>query len=136
MTKYSVPDEHWENEDHAEDEERPTSIESHEIDVILTTDPTEDMGYGREKYTAHIVHKGSPEILYITQHRWKGNYWREWKDWDSQDVSQLVKEQVADALGYQFAEDLENDVRVIGEGGMSCYNRADNATESDGDGDE
>lgn len=122
MSKYSVPDDHW-KEDDEPDPESPASINSHKIDVILTTDPTEKHGYGREKYTVHIGHDfdDSPVAVFAIEHRWKGNYWRDVKQIDWHDVPGAVKQQVAHVVDCEGVGDLHPGHRLVGEGGESTW---------------
>jgi hypothetical protein len=123
-TKYGdrIPDDYW-DEDDEQDAESPASLESHEVDVILTTDPTEDMGYGREKYTIHIGHdfEDSPVAVFATEHRWKGNFWRDVRQIDWHDVPGAVKREVADVVDCDGVNDLHPGRRVVGEGGRSTW---------------
>ncbi len=134
MTKYSVPDDHWEDEDDGPVESNaPTSIESHTVDVILTTDPTEDMGYGRKKFTAHIAHKDDgPVVLYFTRHRWKGNFWRDIEELDWRDVPGSVKRQVAAVVACDGVDDLDPGHRLVEEGGRSTWQREERLKEARG----
>lgn len=114
-----------ESEPDVETQDR-TSIKNHEIDVIYVTDPGEDMGYGRGKYTATIRYDdetGEPYVLYVVEHSWKGNYWRDVTDWDWQDVPQPVRQQVATALPVRSPEELESGVRLMDEGGESRWHK-------------
>lgn len=124
MSKYSVSDDHW-NEDEEPDPESPVSIDSHTVDVILTTDPTEKHGYGREKYTVYVTHSfdDSPVVTHAIEHRWKGNYWREVREWDWHDVPGAVKKQVAHVVDCEGARDLHPGDRLVGEGGDSTFTR-------------
>lgn len=128
MTKYGdmIPDDHtWEDEDEGPVEPgAPTSVDSHTVDVILTTDPTENMGYGRKKFTAHISHKDDgPVVLYFTRHRWKGNFWRDIEELDWRDVPGSVKRQVAAVVACDSVEDLNPGHRLVEEGGRSTWQR-------------
>ncbi|RQG93713.1 hypothetical protein [Natrarchaeobius oligotrophus] len=119
-TKYSVPDGHWDDDPEPEPELERTRVSDHEIDVIFVTDPGADMGYGREKYTATIRYDdetGEPYVLFAVEHRWKGNYWRDVTDWDWRDVPEPVRRQIAAVLPVDSPDDLDDGVRVIGEGG-------------------
>ena len=134
MTKYSVPDDYWDRKDEPADEYSPTTVDSHNVDVILTTDPTETMGYGREKYTAHIVHDDEGvRVLYFTKHRWKGNYWRDVRDLDWLDVPGSVRQQVAAVVACDGVDDLDPGVRVIGEGGRSTWRQCARGEDDAGD---
>lgn len=129
MSKYSVPDDHWESREERELAESPARVDTHSVEVILTTDPTEKYGYGREKYTVHIVHDGedAPYALYATEHRWKGNFWRDVKDIDWHDVPGTVRKQVACVVACNGVNDLHPGHRVIGEGGESRWKRRQEA---------
>lgn len=121
MTKYSVPEDAFESDDEPEDES-PASIQSIRVDVILVTDPTDDMGYGREKYTAHVkTDDDGTRVVFFTEHTWKGNYWREFKDWDWQDVPGSVRQKVADAMNVEDWRELDPGVRVVDEGGEKRF---------------
>lgn len=126
-TKYGdrVPDDAWE-EDDDEAGDSPTSIKNHEIDVVLTTDPDADMGYGRERYTVTLTYDDDgddPVVLYVVEHRWKGNYWRDTTDWDWRDIPEAVREQVADVLPVADAAALTPENRLIAEGGESRWKK-------------
>ena len=122
MSKYSVPDDYWEPDEPEEADYSPTSIDSHKIDVVLTTDPTETMGYGREKYTATLSHdEDGPTVLYFIKHRWKGNFWRDIRRLDWLDVPGSVRQQVADIVACDGVDDLDPGVRLIDEGGESTW---------------
>lgn len=128
MSKYEVPDGHWDKYEEKEAEADggpPVTVDHHEVSVILTTDPTEDMGYGREKYDAIITYGDDrgPEVLYVVEHRWKGNYWRDTTNWDWQDVPGPVRHKVASLLPVDGPEDLESGVRLIDEGGESRWEK-------------
>ena len=129
MSKYSVPDDYWEKD---EPDYSPTHVHSHKIDVILTTDPTESMGYGREKYTAHLTHdEDGPTVLYFTEHRWKGNYWRDIRRWDWKDVPGSVRQQIAAVVACDGVTDLDPGVRLINEGGESTWRELKKEVEGD-----
>lgn len=129
MTKYGdrIDDDHWE-QDHSEpDQPERTSVKDHTIDVIYVTDPDPDYpGYGREKYTAHLKYDedlGGPYVLYVVEHRWKGNYWRDVTDWGFEDVPEPVRQRVASVLPVNRPEDLDTDVRTVDEGGESRWEK-------------
>jgi len=127
-TKYGdrIEDHDWSDPDDSEDAPDRTRIGSHDIEVIYTTDPSESMGYGREKYTARIAYDdadGTPYVLFAIKHRWKGNYWRDTHDLDWRDVPQPVREQVAAALPVPDAAALDTDARLIEEGGESRWQK-------------
>lgn len=122
-TKYSVPDDHW-DEDQQDDERdsQHARVKAHDVEVVLTTDPDADMGYGREKWTARLQHDdGDVYCLYAVEHRWKGNYWRDVTRWDWCDVPAPVRARVAAVVDCDGPDDLEPGVRVIGEGGESTW---------------
>jgi hypothetical protein len=113
-------------EDDEEDAPERTRVSGHEIEVIYTVDPGEDMGYGREKYDAIIRYDdetGEPYVLYVVEYRWKGNFWRDTTDWDWQDVPEPVREQVAAVLPVDGPEELESGVRLMDEGGESRWEK-------------
>lgn len=124
-TKYGdrIDDGHWENDEDEPDPTSPADIKRHEVDVILTTDPHEQDGYGREKYTAHVSHRhdDSPIVLYATEHRWKSNYWRNVEDIDWHDVPGAVQKQVAAVVDCDGRRDLHPGTRVVGEDGRSTW---------------
>lgn len=108
--------------DREETDQSPTSIDSHTVDVILTTDPDEEMGYGREKYTTKLVHDDDGlRVLYCVEHRWKGNFWRDIREWDWCDVPHPVRERVASVVDCDGVDDLNPGVRLIGEGGRCSW---------------
>lgn len=127
-TKYGdrLEDHEWsEPEPETEAPER-TMVKDHEVDVIYVVDPDEDMGYGREKYTATIRYDdetGDPYVLYVVEHRWKGNYWRDTTDWEFQDIPEPVRQQVAAVLPVDRPTDLDTETRVIDEGGESRWKK-------------
>lgn len=123
MSKYSIPDDHeWADEKEQQLDHQPVHVDRHEVDVILTTDPHEKYGYGREKYTAHLSHdEDGATCLYFTEHRWKGNFWRETTEWDWQDVPGLVKRQVAAVVDCDGVDDLDPGHRLVDEGGESTW---------------
>lgn len=128
MSKYDVPDDYWEErEERQKDPETGsrTSVQSFEVEVIYTVDPDEDMGYGREKYTARLTHDGEDGLraLYVVEHKWKGNYWRDTRRWDWRDVPAPVRRQVADVVHCGHVGDLDPGVRLIDEGGESTWRR-------------
>ncbi len=127
-TKYGdrIPDDAWEEDDEPEGEDSPTSIKNHEVDVVLTTDPDADMGYGRERYTISLTYdddRDDPVVLYVVEHRWKGNYWRDTTDWDWRDVPDAVREQAVDVLPVDDAAALTPENRLIPEGGESRWEK-------------
>ncbi|WP_455448225.1 hypothetical protein [Natrinema thermotolerans] len=128
-TKYGdqIADHDWSNAEPDEpDELDRTSVSSHEIDVIYTTDPGETGGYGRTKYTATIRYDdegGAPYVLFVVQHRWKGNYWRDVTDLDWRDTPAPVREQVAAALPVEDPDALDSGARLIDEGGESRWEK-------------
>jgi len=129
MTKYGdmIEDDHWE-QDNSEPTEQPdrTTVKRHEIDVIYVTDSDEDMGYGREKYTAHLNYDGDfggVHVTFVVEHRWKGNYWRDVTDWEFRDIPEPVRQRVAAVLPVDRPADLDTDVRAIDEGGESRFNK-------------
>lgn len=125
-TKYGdrLKDHDWTSDDpEGPESESPASLESHEVDVILTTDPTATDGYGREKYTIHVDHgfEDSPVAVFATKHRWKGNFWRDVKQIDWHDVPGAVQQTVADVVDCDGVGDLHPGRRVVGEGGRSTW---------------
>lgn len=128
-TKYGdmIDDHEWQDStpDGSADDIEATSVSSHEIDVILTTDPDEKLGYGREKYTVKLTYDddGTPSVLFAVKHRWKGNYWRDTLDLDWQDVPDPVQQQVAALLPVNGPEALNDGVRLFDEGGESRWEK-------------
>lgn len=116
-----------------------TRIRNHEIEVIYVTDPSEDMGYGREKYKAIIRYddeSGEPYVLNAIGYRWKGNYWRDTTDWDWRDLPGPVRQQVAAALPVESPAELDNGTRLIEEGGESRWHKYHKPQMDKMDGDE
>lgn len=128
-TKYEVPEGHWEDDDpdpepepEPESAADPVRIDSHTIDVVLTTDPDADMGYGREKWSVVFQHDdGDVYCLYATEHRWKGNYWRDVRLWDWRDVPTVVRRAAAAIVECDGHEALDPGGRVVGEDGESTW---------------
>lgn len=133
QTKYEIPDDHeWADEQEPdEDVQDRTSVQSHEVDIIYTVDPNEDMGYGREKYTVHLTHgkDRDPIALYVLEHRWKGNYWREHTEWDWRDIPMPVKKRVASIVDCAGVEDLKPERRLVDEGGETAWQRRGDESE-------
>ena len=127
-TKYGdrLADHDWSKpEPEAETHDR-TTIKNHEIDVIYTVDPGEKLGYGRERYTATVQYDdetGDPYVLYVVEHRWKGNYWRDVTDWDWRDVPGPVRAQIAAALPVDTPDDLDSGTRLMDEGGENRWEK-------------
>lgn len=123
MSKYTVPDGHWDRDEDRPDPESPARIEAHDVEVIFTFDPTEGRGYGRTKYTIHIGHdfEDSPVAVFATEHRWKGNFWRDVRQIDWHDLPGSVQQQVATVVACGGVGDLHPGERVIGEGGESTW---------------
>lgn len=125
-TKYGseIEDHDWSKPD-VETPER-TSIKNHEVDVIYTVDPDADMGYGRKKYTATIRYDDeteAPYVLYVVEHKWKGNYWRDVTDWDYRDIPKPVKEAIAAKLPVDGPDTLQTEPRLMDEGGESRWQK-------------
>lgn len=123
MAKYEIDDDHeWGDEQEPDrDTTDRVSITRHEVDVVIVTDPSEDMGYGREKWTAHLTHGGpdTPTVLYFTEHRWKGNFWRDIREWDYRDAPVAAKRKVARWVQDASVESLRPGYRVVDEGGKT-----------------
>lgn len=122
MSKYSIPDDHeWADEQTEDFTESPVSVESHKVEIVHTTDPTEDMGYGRDKYTVHIVNdddrERAPFALYATKWRWKGNFWRETLQVDWRDLPNVVQRRVASTVACASVAALDSGTRLIDEEG-------------------
>lgn len=103
-----------------------TRVKGHEIDVVYyVTDPDADGGYGREKYTATVCYNEGrePYVLYVVEHRWKGNYWRDVTDWDWRDVPGPVRQEIANRLPVTTPSELDSGVRLMDEGGESRWEK-------------
>lgn len=125
-TKYGdrIADHEWTEPDEGVEQPERTTVKNHEIDVIYTVDPDEDMGYGREKYTAHIRHEdGDPTVLYVVEHRWKGNYWRDTTDWSFLDVPEPVRQRVAAVLPVDSPNELDPETRLMDKDGESRWEK-------------
>lgn len=125
MSKYSVPDDHWERDEPEVEADDRMHVENHEIEVVYTTDPDEKYGYGRKKYSVTITYddeRGAEALRAIT-HRWKGNYWRDTLDLDWQDVPGPVRQKVASLLPVDGPDDLDSGVRLFDEGGESRWEK-------------
>lgn len=103
MTKYSVPDDHWEDD---EPEGPPawrddTSARSIEVEVQL-----HEEGYQTDrKWTVHVTDRLDDDSVvagYAIEHQNKGNYWRPGERWrDAVDFVELplrVRQRVAHVL--------------------------------------
>jgi hypothetical protein len=125
QTKYSIPDDYWDRDTEEQAPcESPTTVDSHDVDVIFTTDPHAAHGYGREKYTAHLVHNDNgATVLFFTKHRWAGNFWRETKELDWRDVPRVVKRQVAAVVACDDVDELAPGHRLVDEGGEHTWKR-------------
>ncbi|MDS0280045.1 hypothetical protein NDI85_19865 [Halomicroarcula sp. S1AR25-4] len=116
-----------------------TSVTDHDIEVIYETDPGRDDGYGREKYSATIRYDdetGEPYVLFVVEHRWKGNYWRDVTDWDWRDVPEPVRQRIAAALPVDGPAALATDQRLIDAGGESRWEKHHKHRVEDMSGDE
>lgn len=127
-TKYGsdIADHDWSKPETEIEQPDRTSVDTHKIEVIYVTDPSEDMGYGREKYTLNIRYDddtGEPYVLFAIKHRWKGNYWRDVLDLDWKDVPYPVKERVVSLLPVERVGDLATENRLIPEGGESRFEK-------------
>jgi len=129
MSKYDVPDGHWETDNTKPDKGERTTVNSHEIDVVYEVEPDHDrrdMGYGREKYTAMVSYADDERgvhVLYVVEHRWKGNYWRDVRDWEFSDIPDPVRKRVAAVLPVDGPAALDTDVRIVDEGGESRFEK-------------
>jgi hypothetical protein len=123
VTKYSVPDDHWEPDT---DESPPAWTEDTSADVEIDV-TLHDEGYQTDrKWTVHVAHRvgdSAPDgeddevvAAWAMEHRNKGNYWREgshWKDAvDFVDLPLRVRKRVAAVLGRPLAA-ITPDERVI-----------------------
>jgi hypothetical protein len=127
-TKYGdrIEDHDWSTPESDVEEPERTHIDSHEVEVIYVTDPSEDMGYGREKYTTVLSYDDEtddPFVLYAIEHRWKGNYWRDMTDWNWSEVPEPVRQQVAAVLPVDGPEALDPGVQLMDEGGESRWEK-------------
>lgn len=117
MTKYQIPDGHeWADEQTEDFAEQPVPVTSHDVEIIHTTDPTEDMGYGRDKYTVHLAHddrEHTPYAVFATKWRWKGNFWRESLEVDWRDLPNVVQRRAASVIACESVADLDPGTRVI-----------------------
>lgn len=123
-TKYTVPDDHWDEEDvEEENDAHPTEyIASHEVAVYVDDEPDPDDNYDRTKWTAHVTYRdGEPSVLYFTTHRWKGNYWRDQYDYDWRETPDVVKRRVASVVACDGVDDLDPEVRLIDEEGVNRW---------------
>ncbi len=117
MTKYDVPDDHWERDEPAGPPawKSDTSAASIEIDVQL-----HDEGYQTdEKWTIHCTDRhddGGIVAGYAIKHQNKGNYWREGDHWrnavDFVDLPRRVRQRVAHVLNRSL-EDITPGSRTI-----------------------
>lgn len=128
MNKYNIPDDHeWADEQTEDFTESPVTVKSHDVDIIHTIDPTEDYGYGRDKYTVHITNDNererSPYALYATKHRWKGNFWRETLEVDWRDLPNVVQRRVASVVACKGVADLDSGSRLIDKEGRNPWQR-------------
>ena len=126
-TKYGdlIEDHEWEEQE-TEDQPQRTRIKSIDIDVMYDTEPDPADNYDRERYTVTVTHDretGDPWVLYVVQHRWKGNYWRDITDWDWRDVPGPVRHRVANALAVDGPDDLDGGARLIDKGGESRWEK-------------
>lgn len=135
MTKYEIADDHeWADEKQADDPaESPVSVDSHTVDIIHTTNPDADMGYGRDKYTVHIVDEsswndGTPYATHAVKHRWKGNFWRETKQVDWRDLPPIVRKRV---LSLVPCLALDPGCRLVDEGGRSVWSERQDRGDSE-----
>lgn len=130
MTKYEVPDDHWEEDD----PEGPpawkedTSARSIEIDVQL-----HDQGYQTDKkWTVHCqdIHRRDEVIAgYAIEHQNKGNYWRPGEMWDDAidfvDLPLRVRQRVAWILNRPLAEITPDEREVHRDDGTGIADRTE-----------
>lgn len=127
MTKYGgmIEDHEWTDPEPEADGGDRTTVKSHDVEVILTVDPDPDYyGYGREKYEAQVSYDketGEPFVLHVIEHKWKGNYWRDIRDWDWKDVPEPVRQQVTAVLPVDHPDELDPGHRLVEEGGVSRW---------------
>jgi hypothetical protein len=117
MTKYSVSDGHWEedNPDTPPAWREDTSATSIEIDIQL-----HDQGYQTDrKWTVHCADRRNGRDLvagWAVEHRNKGNFWRFGDRWDDAvdfvDLPLRVRRRAAAVLNRDI-DDITPDERVI-----------------------
>lgn len=108
MSKYDVPDGHWDDEpDGSPAWKEDTSAKRIKLDVQL-----HDQGYQTdEKWTIHCTDRLDKETItavYAIKHQNKGNYWREGERWrdavDFEDLPLRVRQRVAAVLNRDLEE--------------------------------
>lgn len=115
MSKYDVPEDHWEQLD-----ERPESQwrerTSAEIEVEVTL---HDQGYQTDrKWTVHVLkgHRDHPVAVWAEEHHNKGNFWRPPNRWrDAVDFVELpwpVRKRVASMMNRSI-EEITPEIRMI-----------------------
>lgn len=116
MSKYDVPDGHWDDEpDGPPAWKEDTSAKEIKLGVQL-----HDQGYQTdEKWTVHCTDRHDEDAItavYAIKHQNKGNYWREGKRWrdavDFVDLPLRVRQRVAAVLNRDL-EDITPDYRTI-----------------------
>lgn len=115
-TKYSVPDDHWEeNNDEesagdAEDVGDRAQARKQTVEVLYQAER-------RQQYRVHISHgehRWEPIATYGERHRWKGNYFSKVEDVDWPDLPMQVREQVAAVVaGVSTPSELDPEFRII-----------------------
>lgn len=138
MTKYQVPDDHWEND---EPEGPPawkedTSAKSIEIDVQL-----HDQGYQTDKkWTVHCMEGIDGEGIiasFAIEHTNKGNYWRPGERWrdavDFVDLPRRVRQRVAHVLNRDLSEITPEERTIHREDGTGIGDGDDRPFQTAGD---
>ena len=119
MTKYDVPDDHWEDN---ESEDPPAWREDTSADIKIDVQ-LHDQGYQNdEKWTVHVQHHPGDDrpqecvAGFAVKHRNKGNYWRRGEmhrdSVDFVDLPLRVRRRVAAALNRDLSE-ITPDSRTI-----------------------
>lgn len=131
MSKYDVPDEHWEGHQ-ADQPPNWQERTSAEIDLQVTL---HDEGYQNDRrWTVHIRqgHRDHPVAVYAGEHQNKGNYWREPNLWrDAVDFAELpdaVQQRVADLMNRSVAEITPEDRMIHREDGTGVGDREEPGT--------
>jgi len=131
MTKYSVPDDQWEEDD----SEKPaawredTSAQTIELDIQL-----HDQGYQTDrKWTVHCSDRSDGTLVagWAVEHHNKGNYWRRGEKWrdavDFVDLPLRVRRRVAHVLDRDLDAITPEDRVIRREDGTGLADReADN----------
>lgn len=136
MTKYSVPDDAWDDDEPTGPPawKTDTSARDIQLDVQL-----HDEGYQTDrKWTIHCTERAHDDRLlaaYGVEHRNKGNFWRDGDRWDDAvdfvDLPLRVRKRVATVLN-RGLDTITPDERVISrEDGTGVADREVNRGETD-----